>query len=315
MRRILAVCVLSLAAGCGQTPSSPNKSADEAAARARAVEITDRMLKKYRQAHSYADHASYVEQSVLRGEGVEHELPFFQMSLAFQRPNLLRLTFEEAIAGSQGRRGYDIACDGERIRTSSKEIPHQIQQAKAPPTLTPDNFVTDPIVRDALLERELSDVFPQLAMLLNVDERVAVFPRDRHPRLQEDATLRGRRCYRVASSNPEGTRVLWIDQQDYSLVRMELPVTAHRRAIDPDNNYINLRVWIDFENAAFDVTVDKDSFEMRVPDEARRVTRFVPPPLPDDAENGDDEQDEKKSEAREKFKRDLEAATLAESDD
>ena len=311
MHKILATCALVLAAGCGPaSPASAKKSVDDAASRARAVQITERMLKKYRQAKFYADNASYVEQSVLRGEGVERELPFFHMSLAYQRPNRLRLTFEEAIAGSAIRKGYDIACDGERIRTSSKEIPDQIQEAEAPESLNADNFVSDPIVREALLERSLSDVFPQLAMLLNVDEKVPVFPRDGYPRLLDDETLCGRECHRVASTNPEGTRVLWIDKKNDSLLRMELPVAAHRQAIDPDNNFLNLRVWIDFEDVAFGVGVDVKSFAMDVPAEAVRVSRFVPPPLVTD---GEDEND--KSEAQAKFKRDLEAATIAESGD
>jgi hypothetical protein len=311
MHKILAACALVLAAGCGPaSPPSAKKSIDDGASRARAVEVTERMLKRYRQAKFYADNASYVEQSVLRGEGVEHELPFFHMSLAYQRPNRLRLTFEEAIAGSAIRKGYDIACDGERLRTSSKEIPDQIQEAEAPAELTAENFVTDPIVREALLERSLSDVFPQLAMLLNVDEKIPVFPRDSNPRLLDDEMLHGRDCYRVASTNPEGTRVLWIDKKDDSLLRMELPVAAHRRVIDPDNNFLNLRVWIDFEDVAFDVAVDEKSFAMDVPAEALRVNRFVPPPLVTD-----DEDEADRSEAQAKFKQDLEAATIAESGD
>jgi outer membrane lipoprotein-sorting protein len=311
MHKVLATCALVLAAGCSPaSPASAKKSADDAASRARAVETTERMLKKYRQARFYADNATYVEQSVLRGDGVEHELPFFHMSLAYQRPNRMRLTLEEAIAGSAIRKGYDIACDGERIRTSSKEMPDQIQEAEAPDSFNAENFVTDPIVREALLERSLSDVFPQLAMLLNVDEKKPVFPHDSNPRLLDDKTLRGHECYRVASTNPEGTRVLWIDKKDNSLLRMELPVAAHRHAIDPENNFLNLRVWIDFEDVAFDVGVDAKSFAMEVPASAALVSRFVPPPL-----LTDDEDDAHKAAAHAKFKRDLEAATIAESGD
>jgi outer membrane lipoprotein-sorting protein len=310
MLRMAGLLLVLSAAGCDAfaTPKRP-AAAEDSAASGRAVEITERMLKKYREAASYADRATYVEQSVLRGEGVEHELPFFQMSLAFQRPNRLRLVFEEAVAGSAGRKGYDIASDGRRLRTAAKEIPDQIQEAEAPATLTAANFVTDPTVREALLERELGDVFPQLAMLLNPDGQTPVFPRDSHPRLLDDETLRGRRCWRVASTNPDGTRVLWIDKENDLLVRMELPVAGHRRAIDPDNNYLNLRVWIDFEDVSFDVPIDAESFELKTPPGARRVTRFVPPPLEEEGQTDAD-----KSAAQSRFQRDLEAATLPDRD-
>ncbi len=264
-----------LLAGCESSPSTPAsaKTVDDGAAAARGADVTKRMLAAYRQAKSYADHGEYVEQSSVRGEGVERQTPFFQMTLAFERPNRLRLKFEEAVAASAGRKGYDVASNATTLRTAAMEIPNQIQEAPAPAELTADNFVTDPLVREALLSRPLGDVFPQLAMLLNQgDERV--FPRDDHPRLLGQEKLRGHECYRVASTNPEGTRVLWIDRDSYALRRMELPVEAHRRAVDPEDNYLSLSVWIDFKDPLFDVEMDRQSFEMTVPEGAKVVEKF-----------------------------------------
>src|SRR5262245_49663426 len=71
-----------LTAGCDvPTTSSSSKHALADDAPARGAEITERMLKVYRNAKAYADHGAYTEQSAYRGEGVERQLPFFQMSL------------------------------------------------------------------------------------------------------------------------------------------------------------------------------------------------------------------------------------------
>src|SRR5262249_37878615 len=93
-----AMCILLLASGCSNSSNSgPHKmtAAEAAAAKAseaRAVEVTEHMLQTYRKAKSYTDHATYVEESVLRGEGISHELPYYEITVAFVRPNKLRLT-------------------------------------------------------------------------------------------------------------------------------------------------------------------------------------------------------------------------------
>src|SRR5262245_14616372 len=64
----------------------------------RAIEITTQMLEAYRRAKSYADHATYVEEAVYRGEGVAHQIPYYEMTVALERPNRLRLTLAESVA-------------------------------------------------------------------------------------------------------------------------------------------------------------------------------------------------------------------------
>ena len=279
--RVIA-SVLLLAAGCGRTatvaPAAP--AAGAAASHARALAITGRMLETYRKADSYSDHATYVEESVLRGEGVARELPYFQLSLAFKRTNQIRLTLAEAVADATGqRRGFDVACDGEFLRAAMPEIPDQTVENPAPRELTADAVLGDPLIHEKLFQRALGDVFPQLAMLLNTndDDASDLFANDSNPRLLANERLDGRNCYRVATSHPEGTRVLWIDAQTYELRRMELPVDAHRERIDPDGNYVRLSVRIDFEEVTFDAVIDSESFALAPPPGARRVRRFVLP--------------------------------------
>jgi hypothetical protein len=278
-RRLAALAALMIA-GCGESNPPAPASAESEASLARAVEITGRMLAVYRNADSYTDHATYVEESVLRGEGIAREVPYYQTSLAFDRPNRLRVTFAEAVAAeASGRQGFDIANDGELVRATLPEIPDQMIENPAPARIAEGNVFPDPLIREKLLDRPLSEVFPQLAMLLNESDadEAAVFLDDHDPRMQADATLNGRDCYRVATSNPEGTRVLWIDRETYALRRMELPVEAHRQRVDPDRLFLRFAVRIDFEEATFGAEIHDASFAMEPQPGARRVRRFVLP--------------------------------------
>ena len=128
-RRIAAFSVLVAAIlGCGGAASDhADHEHDHAQAEKslkRAVEITARMLEVYRKARSYTDQATYIEESVLRGEGVAHQIPYYQLSLAFKRPNLIRIDFSEALAQGDGpRQGFSIASDGKSIRALTPDIP------------------------------------------------------------------------------------------------------------------------------------------------------------------------------------------------
>lgn len=304
-RRVWPLAAALALAGCGPAGStgpaaedakSPANAAvgdlDSPPVDPQAAELAEKLLAAYRQARSYADNAVYVQYFILRGEGVERETPFFQMSLAFERPNKLRLRFEEAVAGSQGRLAYDVACDGKAMRSAAASLPDQVQCSEAPAQLTAANLIPDALIRDSVLQSSLENVFPQLAMLLSESDETPVFPQDEEPQLLEDVTLDGRLCRRVATQSPAGRRVLWIDAETLLLRRMELPIEGQRATLDPDNQYRDLAVRIDFLDASLDVDVAEASFDLDIPASARLVAQLVKPPCPDltpdraqDAEN------------------------------
>jgi outer membrane lipoprotein-sorting protein len=273
--------------GCSRSaheaePLDPEAEAQAAAeSLERAVAVTTRMLEKYRVAKSYADHAAYVEESVERGVGVAHEYPYYEIVLAFERPNRLRLSLTESVANAAGGRGgFTIACDGEFVRAAVRDIPDQIIEKPAPAQITAANALVDPLIAHRLKVEGLGDIVPQLAMLLNDsdEDEAAIFPHDAHPRMLEDAELAGRTCHRVATSHPDGTRVLWIDAETFILRRMELPSEAARAEADPDRvRYLRLTVRIDFRDPTFDAEIEPQTFAIEAPPGAHRVRRFVMP--------------------------------------
>jgi thiol-disulfide isomerase/thioredoxin/outer membrane lipoprotein-sorting protein len=273
---VLAVAVLaSLPCGC----SSSNSPAGDDPAEVRGAEIADKMLAAYRDARSYTDSATYVQSYSYRGEGVERELPFFEMSLAYQQPNFIRLRFDEALRSDEGTaRGFDIAANGTVVRASAVELPGQLLEAKAPAAITIDNYLPDPLIREVLNHRDIGDVFPQLAMLLHDDEETLVFPEDEAPRLLDEKMLSDRNCYRVATTSPKGKRIFWIDANSYVLRRMELPIEGDRRQFDPENQYTNLAVWIDFKDPTFNAKIDEETFAKELAEGDQLVRRLIPAP-------------------------------------
>jgi thiol-disulfide isomerase/thioredoxin/outer membrane lipoprotein-sorting protein len=273
---VLAVAVLaSLPCGC----SSSNSPAGDDPAEVRGAEIADKMLAAYRDARSYTDSATYVQSYSYRGEGVERELPFFEMSLAYQQPNFIRLRFDEALRSDEGTaRGFDIAANGTVVRASAVELPGQLLEAKAPAAITIDNYLPDPLIREVLNHRDIGDVFPQLAMLLHDDEETLVFPEDEAPRLLDEKMLSDRNCYRVATTSPKGKRIFWIDANSYVLRRMELPIEGDRRQFDPENQYTNLAVWIDFIDPTFNAKIDEETFAKELAEGDQLVRRLIPAP-------------------------------------
>jgi len=266
---------LAFIPGC----SSSTTPAGDDPAEVRGAEIADKMLAAYRDARSYTDSATYVQSYSYRGEGVERELPFFEMSLAYQQPNFIRLRFDEALRSDEGTaRGFDIAANGTVVRASAVELPGQLLETKAPAAITVDNFLPDPLIREVFNNRSAGDVFPQLAMLLNDDEETLVFPEDEAPRLLDEKMLGDRNCYRVATTSSKGKRIFWIDANSYVLRRMELPIEGDRRQFDPENQYTNLAVWIDFKDPTFNAKIDEETFAKELAEGDQLVRRLIPAP-------------------------------------
>ena len=276
---------LIAAVACGGCSGEAGESASRDAASASAElpqdvtpeEIAEKMLAKYRSAKSYADSAAYVQHYVVRGDGVQRERPFFELSLAFERPNRLRLKLHESIPGATGAQSYDIASDGEQLRVAVAAMPDQLLVTPAPEEIGPNNFLPDPLLRDTLLSQSLGNVFPQLAMLLNSSDDELVFPADGPPEFLPSQAIGDRLCYRLATTSPAGQRVLWIDQEDATLRRMELPIASQEEELDPNNEYMEDSVWIEFEEPTFDADIDDDSFELAAPKDAVLVSQLTPP--------------------------------------
>jgi len=284
------VLSLLLLAGCSGSTSEPSAASSSAASSTTpegmtAAELLEKMRATYFEAKTYADNASYVRSAVLRSEGVERETSFFQMSVAFERPNKIRFKFHEAGRNASEGQHYDVASDGTRVRSSASSVPRQVHEAIAPIALTIENFIPEPEMRGAILGVSLENLSPPLLMLMVPEENRSIFPEDDDPQLLEEQALGGTTCYRISMSSPAGKRVLWIDKTNFLLRRMELPIQSQLKQLNPDDMFSQISIYVDFEDSTLNAEIDTATFEMEVAEGVRRVRRFIPPapagPLPD----------------------------------
>lgn len=229
----------------------------------------------YRDAKSYTDNASVVFHAVVRNKGSEQEMAFTRTSVAFERPNKLHITYQKNISSPQ-EESYEVVSNGVFVRSTANELPLQIHEAIAPLELSTENFIPEPALRGAVLENTIENTLPQLALLLVSEKEQTIFPGEDQARMLGEAELDGILYHRLELPSPAGKRVLWIDQQHFTLRRMEIPSDAQRK--QSKHKFSEFALWIDFESVTIDPDIDSSTFAYDVPDKARRVRRFIPPP-------------------------------------
>ncbi len=271
----LLLLAMLLLGGCSH--STPTQPPEENEVGESAEQILEKMQSVYHDARAYSDNATFVQQTVLRSEGVERQTPFHQMSLVFERPNKLRFKFHKTRARSPGTDDYDVASDGLRVRSFASELPEQVHEAAAPPELTPENFIPEPELRAAILDVSLENIYPQLTMLFRGDN---FFPLDSNPTLLDEQKLGETNCFCIGLVSDAGRRVLWIDDKTYALRRMELPIDVQLADLDPRGLYTKLAIWVDFSNIQFNTKIGSETYVLDVPEGSRRVRRLIAPPPP-----------------------------------
>lgn len=276
-----------------------------------AEEVLDRLRKTYLKAESYADNSVVVEHSRDRALGRDVELIYQQLSVAYVRPNKIKVDYATVAATEDQATVYKVASNGKIIRSTAGEVPLQIHETLAPEILTRENIIPEPLMRSDMLEVSLENLYPQLILLLE-DSEQPIFPQDSKPRLLADEEIDGKAYYRVQLLSPAGKRVLWIDKDEYFLRRMELPIDSQMEQLDPSNRTVGLKIWIDFLNISFDVGIDEDSFEISIPKDGRRVRRFLQPP-PAAPESDDEKVLAEHKKIVEQYEQALDSATIKDS--
>jgi len=282
-------CLLLIGCSNSNVPAPPaNSAAGPTAASATSpsttpqagfngAELIEKMRGVYREANSYADNASVVFYAVLRATGGEQETPYTRTSVAFERPNKLSMTYQKTVS-NQEQEEYKLASNGAYVRAATNELADQIHEAISPLEFSADNFIPEPALRGALLQNSIENTLPQLALLFEKDSERPIFPGEEKSHVLAEANLDGKPYHRIALESPAGKRVLWLDQTNFTLRRMEIPIDNQRQLINARNQYSKVSVWIDFENVMIDAEIDVEIFELAVPTGARRVRRFIPPP-------------------------------------
>lgn len=247
-----------------------------------ADDILAKMAAAYQRAESYVDNAQYHQRYVLRDTGLEYDVPAHVVSVAFARPDHIRIQRQVPPSDLPGL-VTSVISNGSQVRAFVSGYTGQVLEFPAPQELTADQLIVGAPLRAAILPVPLENLYPQVDLLLSTpDDPPQLLGIGSAERL-ESAELEGVLCRRVQLTRPdEGTRILWIDAQSYLLRRMEMPADQVRRAMDKGGVLKDLDLWIDFHDVAVDVAVNDATFEMTVPDDAVRVRQLTAPPSPPD---------------------------------
>ena len=256
-----------LEVGCDRDSSeSAVAGATERAGDLSAREVLDRMIALYRAAKTYADSGELHQRAVVNG--LKQELPAVPFSVAFERPNKLRMHGFEAM----------LVSDGKLVRAAIAGFHSQVLEVPAPLELTSSNFASDQFLRSALTPEKKEFAWTQIDLLLADAPLKEALQGAGPPKLLDGGKIDSRPCYRVAITSASGRGVYWIDRQSFVLRRLDLPTNRLKQEIDPQGALTGLEVWIEFTGAQLGEAIDPAAFAFDVPKQAQRVKRFVAPP-------------------------------------
>ena len=288
---------LVLSAGCRQQPPAADKppaaaatTAGDAAAggssapsdrlpqpapvaQRTAEEILRQLVTRCRAARSYQD------QGVIRlayrqgGQPVRQEWP---CSMVWQRPNRLLLRAFQAT----------LWCDGESLAAhirdeTTGDLDGQVLLRPAPAELQASDLTVDPLLDDILRGR-VGRLPAMIELLLPSHGLLAALGDDVACRRMDDDTYDGRVCFRVEVASVQGPLVLWIDQQEGYLRRLDYSARHLLPELAADPSVSEIALFADLQQAQFDRPIAASTFQQPLPPGAKKVQRFVmpPPPLP-----------------------------------
>jgi len=274
---VVLLTVLLLSTGCTKSTNVTSTAANEskpAAPSITAEDVLQKMIHAYQEADGYGDQAILELSYEIDGER-HHDTASIAVRLA--RPNRARLQIYEA----------DVSCNGQQfVARISDEATNNVDGQwlvhAAPTNVTLKNLLDDPVLYDALTSG-LGRLPIQLELLLSDAPLEGFLTGDVKRKLLEPDRVRDDLCFRVSIATAEGEFILWIDQKQYILRRMEFPATFLTARLATDEVPTRVELVADFDAARLtSIPEDEKAFTIAVPSDARQVRYFVktPQPLP-----------------------------------
>ncbi len=228
--------------------------------------ILKAMAKAYQGAKSYRDKGSIRIRGTEAGQPVDQTVDF---SLAFERPNKLRLTAYRGAA----------VCDGKQFWTYARHLPDQVARRPAPPQMTVQAMFEDEVLMDAISQGPtlgISLVPVQLLLLLTDDPLKTLLFESQEPELLPVEKIGDRECFRIRITRRDGKAVFWIDRATFVLRRFELPLDEINRGAKEENAEVQSLV-AEFEDAALDAPVNAEAFQFAAPANSQLVDYLTMP--------------------------------------
>ncbi|HET6882289.1 MAG TPA: thioredoxin-like domain-containing protein [Pirellulales bacterium] len=239
-----------------------------------AGEVLERMVAAYHEAKGYQDNAR-VQLHFNRENGKDKVIDQdWDYSVAFARPNKLRMHVYQAV----------VVSDGKKLHAALNldEVRGQILDISSPDKLTSQNiFDADPLLGQVLSQGGAAGPPLVLPLLLEEAALDPVLEGAEKPTLLPPEKVEGESCYRIEVQRPDGRLVFWIDQKSFVLRRIEYPTEEFRKGVEEKEGKVdNLSLTVEFAGATLNGEIEPAAFQFETPADARLVQQFlVPPPL------------------------------------
>ena len=258
------VSAVALFAGCNSVSGPPTDETSSVGA----DEVLGRMITAYRDATAYSDRA-YVKLQIKEEEQWREQEEEARVAWGENRQLAIHTS------------ALQLVCNGEKwyaaISPQWQDLDGQVVVRDAPERVDFDALHQDSMIKSQLmgglgplvqLELLLSD--QPLAEMLTAANRKQVLP---------PLPIEGQPCRRIELVTEEGSFVLWIDQDQYLLRRLELPSSQWLTAAS-ERREDSVRWSVEFEGAVFAPDNKGARFTFDMPADARPVEAFVTPPKP-----------------------------------
>ncbi|HWB07906.1 MAG TPA: thioredoxin-like domain-containing protein [Pirellulales bacterium] len=266
---LAAAVLLSLALpGCNKPqPALPELTS--------ASEVLERMVAAYHEARSYQDSGQvrlhFRKLNDAKQPTVDQEWDY---SIAFVRPNQIRLHVYQAVVVSDGKKLHGAL--------NLDEVRGQILEVAAPDKLVAQQiFETDPLLGQVLTQGGAAGPPLILPLLLEEAALDPVLEGAEKPTLLPPEQADGEMCYRVEAKRADGRLVFWIDQKSFALRRIDYPTDEFAKGVEEKEGRIaDLSLTVEFTGARLNADIEPEAFKFESPAGARLVEQFmVPPPL------------------------------------
>lgn len=227
-------------------------------------EILKKMAATYRSANSYSDHG--LVRIVGQTTDPRAEPILWPCTVAFQRPNRLRLELNDGV----------FVSDGEDCFAQIRSAPEQVLKFPSPNRWTLENLFRDVFMdrsMDIGLPGEMIRFAPQLILLFAEDPLKTILPEQAVAEFLEPQWLNESPCDLIQIDHVSGNRILWIDRESGALLRFDYLVEG----LPVPEGFESIRlIRIDMTDARFDKEIAPEAFQMMQPDGARLVDDFLP---------------------------------------
>jgi cytochrome c biogenesis protein CcmG/thiol:disulfide interchange protein DsbE len=254
--------------GCGESgdaaggPPPVTNASEELTAES----VLKRMATAYRRSTTYQDAGTVTLRFEQQGQKVDEK---FDFSVAFARPNKLRLDCYQVVLRNDGKNVYGFLKDIE-------DVAGQVLALEAPAELSLTNMVLDASMQD-VMRSGVAQAPPQLVLLMADNALELILAGAKPPLLLPSKNYESQPCHRVRVDSEDGSLVLWIDEQTFALRRVDYPTTAFQKNLEQNGPVSGLELYAEFSGCKFNAAVPDVAFQFEVPAEARLVKRLLGP--------------------------------------